>query len=372
MSPVIELDAGEWNAFSVHHPVRIVGEHQYLLGAGCLSMATNLRLQVEVWETAEEFALRVTDRVGSESDLTVYSEKWGRALGTAVLADEAAVDGLEVAVDFGQMESVLPAESLLTCPGLAGALTIAALAHRGVERLTDVGIAQMGACALAAVMGESREERFYNDVHTSIAGGAAYAEPGGQRLNVQQLLPPDACIVALAPGQPQRAGIERRDQEVREALYRTFQEGGVLVGEGAFESLFEMADGVLSQPETTSIYGLLRVRQMVDGFIEHLGEPFVDNDRLAEICDEESEILKDYFAFPVGPYGSVRRRAAEAGALGSKFTWLFGSYPGLVILAPARREEVVEALSGAFSDLHLLPVDMEPAGLRPGDAGAGG
>ncbi len=115
------------------------------------------------------------------------------------------------------------------------------------------------------------------------------------------------------------------------------------------------------------LYGLLRVRQMIEEFLEHLGEPYVDNDRLAEICDEESAILADYFGFPVRTVPAALRRRGEAGALGCKLTWAFGGLPAAVIIAPGRRREVSAALCRRFPDAHFLPVDMQVDGIMRAD-----
>ena len=98
----------------------------------------------------------------------------------------------------------------------------------------------------------------------------------------------------------------------------------------------------------------------------------MDNDRLAEICDEESALLRDYFGFPAEPYGRVRQAAVEAGALGAKFTCAFGGCPAAIIIAPGVREEVAETLTARFPESRFLPVDIDPTGLlMEGAPGAG-
>jgi hypothetical protein len=366
MSPVVSLLAEEMHRFSVCHPARLVGEHQHCLGSGCMSVATDLRLQVEANETAGAFELAVSGGLDAAA-VRRYTPKWERAVGMKLMADHQALEGLAVSVDFGDLTDLLPAETLLTSPALAAALTAAAAAHRGREATRDdVELADAGAEALASVASEPRAQRFFSDVLVSIAGGALYVDPGGERINVQPLLPPESLILAVVPGLDFGERVTESERELRKALMQMSGEHGELIGDRAFEAIFAMDGDILQEEQTGMLYGLLRVRQMLDSFMEHLGEPFVDNDRLAEICDDESAILKDYFGFQAEPYGEIRRRAAEAGALGAKYTWAFGSYPAAIILAPDRRDDVLEALREEADGEYFWPVDMEPAGLLRG------
>jgi hypothetical protein len=130
--------------------------------------------------------------------------------------------------------------------------------------------------------------------------------------------------------------------------------------------LFRLGREVLSDDQTGLLYGLIRVREMADAFLECLGDEIVDNDRLAEVCDEESAILTDYLGFPSGPYDAVRSAASEAGALGLRLTWAFGGCPAAVIIAPGRRDQVGQALARRFPRAGFLVIDVAAEGLRPG------
>jgi hypothetical protein len=103
--------------------------------------------------------------------------------------------------------------------------------------------------------------------------------------------------------------------------------------------------------------------------VELLGDPVVDNDRLAEICDDESDIMADYFGFPATEYGAVRESAFELGALGAKYTWAFGSYPAVIIVAPGERDGIGRELAPRLTDVQFLPIDAEPTGLTAGEFG---
>ncbi len=364
MSPVMSLQADELRRFSVPFTLRLVGERQYALGAGSLTIATDVRLVVEVDETPEPFALNYIGQPGPSE----LAGAWEGALAGEVLGDAEALEGLALTVDFGDLVDVLPAEVLLTSPALAAALTVAALAHRsdGTSR-THGELAAAAAEALRAVTGAEDGARYYPDAMMSIAGGAGYVEPGGDRLNVQELLPLDAFTLALSAAAPD-AGVDERDRRLREALVSVDRAGADIMraGDEGLGALFGLGD-LLDQQQTTMIYGMLRVRHMIEEFLEHLGEPYVDNDRLAEICDEESAILADYFGFPLGPYRPICAGAAEAGALGCKLTWAFGSCPAAVVIAPGRRREVNTALIRRFPDAHFLPVNMQVEGLMRAD-----
>ncbi len=364
MPPALSLQADELRRFSVPLTVRLVGERQYALGAGSLVIATDMRLIVEVDETPEPFALNYIRQPGPSE----LAGRWENALGREVLGNTEALEGLALTVDFGDLLDVLPAETLLTSPALAAGLTTAVLAHRsdGASE-THAELAAAASNALRDVTGAEDGARYYADAMMTISGGAGYVEPGGERLNVQVLLPADAFILALAPGVvPDVAG--DRDRRLREALVSVERAGADIMGPGdeGLGALFGLGD-LIDEEQTTMLYGLLRVRQMIEGFLEHLGEPYVDNDRLAEICDEESAILADYFGFPHAPYRPICTGAGEAGALGSKLTWAFGSCPAAVIIAPGRRRDVSAALRRRFPDSHFLPVDMQVEGLMRAD-----
>jgi hypothetical protein len=282
--------------------------------------------------------------------------------------DASALAGLSVRAYFGGLWDVCPPEVLLRSPALATGLAVAVLAHRGGQSPVEEHVVAETACRLRGALagtGPESTARFYAEVFLSIVGGAGYVEPGGRRLNVQQLLPPQSLLLALAPGIDAGAGAHELDAAVEGALALARERDAAIDGgaEKGVSALFGISEGVLDERQTAMLYGLLRVREMVDGFLEYLGEPFVDNDRLAEICDEESAILTDYFGFPARAYASVRTVAGEAGALGAKLTWAFGGYPAAIIVAPGRRGTVQEALQRQFADAHFLPVDTDSGGL---------
>ena len=370
MSSVVDLQPEELRRFSVPLTLRLIGERQYLLGAGSFVIATDMRLSGEVEETPDAFALSFVGR----PDAADLAAGWQAALGAEALGDESALEGLSLTVDFGDLFDVCPAEVLLTSPALAAALTAAALAHRAEGASMTAGeLAGRAASVLCAVTSGGREgaDRFYADALTSIAGGTGYIEPGGERINVQQLLPVESFTLALVPqAKADGAALAEQDRRLRETLDVVRRAGVDIMGasDAGLGALFGLGD-LLDEWQTTMLYGLLRVREMMDVFLEHLGEPFVDNDRLAEICDEESAILSDYFGFPADLYRGISAGAGEAGALGCKFTWAFGSCPAAVIVAPGRRNVVNKALVRRFPTAHFLPVNMQVEGLLPLDEG---
>lgn len=379
MSSVLTLAPHEWNRFSVPHALRLLGEHQHLVGAGSVALATTLRLRVRAEETQGPFAIdfgRAADNEAGweplEGDAVAErAVRWERAIAELIAPGPDELAGLRVRVDFGPLALVCPGPVLLAAPAVALGLTVAALAFRA-ER-GPIGEAELArlACDLkiaADPAGLSHPDRFHSEMIQSVLGGAAHVTPEGERLNVQQLLPPESMLLAIA-AEPAPAPVAPEPQaEVREALDLISRQGRALVGgQTGLGELFRLGENVLNDRQMGLLYGLMRVREMTDAVIEHLTEGLLDNDRLAEACDEESAVLTDYFGFPSAPYDGIRTAAGEAGALGGKLTWAFGGCPAAIIMAPGRRHETGQALARAFPRAHFLLVDTAPEGLIPGD-----
>ena len=189
MSSLPPLEAAEWSRFSLPHVVRVAGEYQHLLGAGAISMATTLRLRVEVDEVPGAFALmfgsgELDPEKGLPRDdapVAEFAVRWEDALGGVVVPDPALLDGLNIYVDCGSVWDVCPVEVLLTSPAVAVALAVAIVSHRAEERtftpeqLTELACATRRAVEPAA---PDQPERFYSEALLSIVGGAGYVEPG--------------------------------------------------------------------------------------------------------------------------------------------------------------------------------------------------
>ncbi len=381
MSSLPPFEAAEWSLFTVPHAIRLAGEHQHLLGTGSIVVATTLRLTAEVEEVPGEFSLAFTggergDDAGPPPDdeaIADFAVRWEDALGRVAVGDPELLHGLGIYVDFGRLWDVCPVEALLASPALAVALTVAVVSHRAeAHTFTPEELAELAGAVAQELLGGSPgiSGRVYGEALLSIQGGAAYVEPGGTALNVQQLLPPQSLLLALAPGCVPSPARGERVAVAREALAAAVREGADVGagGDDGIAALFAVAPGILTDEQTAMAYGLLRVRQDVDEFLEHLGEPYVDNDRLAEICDEESAILTDYFGFPTEAYAEIRAQAVEIGALGTKLTWALGGQPIAVIMAPGAREHVGDELAKQFAGARFLRIDMDPTGLMPGEA----
>jgi hypothetical protein len=299
----------------------------------------------------------------------VYRSLWENALQSLLLGDGPSLDGLEVLLDFGPLWGICPPEVLLTSPAAAIALTVAAAAHRGeLGAMAEQDLAAAACRVRDAVVPGGAQDRHYAEVLLSVQGGAGYAEPGAPPVNVQQLVPPDSMLLALVPQLKASRGKQPFDEPVKAALAHAHRQGAGIMqaGDEGLSALFGM-DG-LAQEQTTMLYGLLRVRQMLDEFLEYVGDPYVDNDRLAEVCDEESAILADCFGFPAEAYAAVRAAAGEAGALGAKLTWAFGGLPAAILIAPGRRQTVQKALRRAVPQAHVLPLDLDTTGLSAAEA----
>ncbi len=376
MSMGIALDAEEWQRFTLPHTVCLLGEQLYLLGAPAMSAAVNLRLEVVLSDSGEGLELRFGP-AGAESEWDAalptvedLAEAWSRAVAEVGVEDPSVLDGKAISLSFDESLAACPPGLLVNSPAVGAALAVACLALSGrIERMEETDAARVGCRLLQEVRaaGES-PDRFYGPVLTSLAGGVQYVEAGGTPLNVQQLLPPESLLLLLLPGGQEEAKGPHLDEQIRQHLVSARCHGQDVIrrGDAGLGALFELDEQVLDERGKSMLYGLLRVRQMTEGFVEMLGEPFVDNDRLAEICDEESAILQDYFDFPAAPLNRIRHRAVQAGALGAKLTWVFGGYPASLLLAPGRRGEVREALSGEFPDAQFIPLDVESLGLQWG------
>ncbi len=363
----VAFETEEWRRFSVPHVLCLVGEHQYLLDTGSISVAVDLRLSVEVRDAEGQFSVSF-DGAGSGPEVQELAERWAAVLGELTVPEPSVLGGRAVRLCFDERLSACPPGVLLTSPAVAAALTVAVLSQTGaLAGLANAEVADLACRVLQAVRASNEDPgRFYSSVLLCLGGGAAYVEPGEEPMNVQPLLPPDSLLVALLPGAQASTRGSDCDREVRQALSSALREKeNILEGDDAgLTALFELGPDVVEEGQVTMLYGLMRVRQMLDALLEYLGEPLADNDLLAETCDEESAILADYFGFPAEPYRALRTRAAEAGALGSKLTWLLGGYPASIIFAPGRRDEVCAALAKHFPDAALTAADVDPAGLR--------
>ncbi len=366
--PDIVLSAEEFTAFSVPHALCLAGECQYCLGLGSIVVATDLRVQVEVTETAGEFEL-VMAPAGPASGQPAGEliSAWRTALGKLAVDDPGRLDGLRISLEFGEAGRGCPPDVLLTSPALGVALACAVKAHREEEQTVGAErVAELAAALLHELPDADHlyPDRYYAESFICAAGGARYVEPSSEPLNVQLMVPPQSLLLAVRRWpQPHRNGgswqkvlrgaLQKLGPDVRRLARR---------GEADMAALFQMAPNALDDRETGVLYGLLRVREMIAVYLERLGRPLLDHDLLAELCDEESAVLEDYFEFPASPYADLRQAAIENGALGAKLTCAFGSQPALIIMAPERREMLKEVLEDEFEDCCFLSADMTTAG----------
>jgi len=367
----ITLEPSEFMRFSVPHALYLAGERQYALGLGAIVAAVGLRLRAQVTETQEEFCLDLGPEAIPSPAVERSLWRWREALARVVARDPQELDGLRVSLDLSGTSACCPAEVALGGPAVAVSLVCALRAHRGTERVTEAGeLASLGGALLAELPGEGRlrPERFYAECFACLEGGALHVAPGCEPLNVQLLLPPDSLILVVpraAASAPDATGWEDRLQS---GLRKTKGAADLVSAtEDDLARLFKAAArptaDKLDDGETAVLYGLLRVREMIQELLEGMGRPLQDHDRFAELCDEESAILKDYFGFNAGQLERVRQQAVESGALGARLTHVFGGPPGLIVIAPGRRGEVRSALARRARDCHVVPVDVDPTGV---------
>ncbi len=382
MRTEISLDPAALYQFSLPHAVRVIGEHQHLIGCGALALATQYRVRVSVEETPDEltvsfFGTMEGDRAGEERETVPLDaqdgmagrrEDWLRAIRQDAPSFSSDTEGLDIRLDLGGLWRACPPTVLAVSPAVCAGLAVAVSAHRGRASSASAAELTERACNLRAAALDTPAQsagRFYAECLLGIEGGAGYVEPGGASLNVQQLLPPESLALALLPADrlpPFDDGVERN---LLEQVARVRSEiGDVRAGDdAALAALFALPDDVVGESGKATLYGLLRITQMAESFVERvMSEHPADNDVLAEICDEESAILADYFGFP-DAYAGLRARAAEAGALGVKVTWALGGLPAAVIVAPGRRDGVLSDLRNRMPQAWLLPLNLSTYGL---------
>jgi hypothetical protein len=240
----------------------------------------------------------------------------------------------------------------------------------------DVREVAQPACDLRDAVLGGRAPSFgsvYGDVYAVLRGGVGFVESGGDSMNLQEIMPPEALALVMVPGLEPDALWRDIDDSLRVALAAMGAAGPDIMrpGDQGQQALFGLPRGTLSEEQVTRIYALLRTRQLQDAVLERVGSPFADNDMLAEMYDEESSMLRDYFAFPAAAYDQVRRVALREGMLGAALTYAFGGYPAMVIMAPQSRAAVMDAVARECRPVHVIALKMDPQGLMPGDEQAG-
>lgn len=363
------LSTDEFTEFSVPHTLCLAGECQYSLGLPAIVLATNLRLHVLVADADADLELVVGDQPATAS----AGELTARWLG--ILRERATDELSGVRVSLGLRDTFgLRPEVVLASPATAVGLACVLLANQdGRDAISGKEVCELAVDMLLELArpAPTHPDRFYAECLVCVEGGARHVSPSSGSLNVQLLIPSASLILAVSPeaaacpsggaweevllGALQKAGGSA------ELLAATEQDAGLL---------FDTASGALDDRETTVLYGLLRVREMIAQQVERLGRPMLDHDLLAELCDEESSGLEYYFGFPVEPYRKLRDRAIENGALGAKLTYALGAQPAMIILAPGCRNEVIGTLEAEFSGRFVLPVEVDPAGVGTGPVAA--
>ena len=360
--------AEDFARFSVPHAVCVAGEFQYAVGQGALVAAVDLRLEVAVEETDGDFQLELSPAGAASGPALEAVSRWRQALGRLAAGSPDELDGLKVTIGQGRGAAELPVADVLRTPAAGVGLACAVRAHRG-ERApcSPHELAALADALLREALGEggAHEGRFHALSLACILGGAWHAGPAVEPLNVQLLVPPDAMILSLCPSAQARAGVEAWEKTLASALaaLRLGGEKFLSAAEDDMGAFFELASRKLNEPQTAVLYGLLRMHEMTRAQVETLSSEMADHDRLAEMCDEESAILEDYFAFPAEHLKEVREVAVQSGALGAKMTYSFGERPALLVLAPGRRGEVASAIMEQFPEDVVLAVDVAAGGI---------
>lgn len=340
--------------FTIAHPLVLLGEEFEPFGISPLAAATRLKLRMALRPSedgADRLVLALDGRAVEEA-----RPLWREALAGALGFEPPA--GMRVAA---VNDAVLPAAwaaEIEHSPAFAVGLVsgTAALAGRMAD-LTGADIARAGARLMRRLRGlPAGSTRYEAACAACIQGGITLAAVGRSGENFSPLLPDDALLMVWSPNQtPVRDGggptrlladFASNHPDACQALTLD-----VLLGSGS-----RAAEG-----EKAVLYAVLRIREMVEALRESLERAFLDNDVLAEMFDDESNLLVDYAGLHPGPLREARERARRAGALGSSYELFSGSVPVLLVLAPGRRDDVKKAVTAAgFS---TLPVAVDGPAL---------
>ncbi|MBS3763670.1 MAG: hypothetical protein KGZ25_10255, partial [Planctomycetes bacterium] len=360
------LHAREFGQFSVPHSFCLAGEKQHLLGLGSIVFASDSHLEVEVHETLEDFHIRLVSGTETSAGKNAL-DRLKHAILETTRYDSDELHGLDICLSYGNWQACCRNEELLSSPAAGVALAAAVFAHRGPDRqIGEKELLETAGMLLESASGERRihPQQFDARCCASLRGGAMYLSSTGEPLNVQWILPSESVVLVLDPeGEPQ-PGRQQWEEDLLSALQKMDGASKLISQtEDDIGALFEMTDGKLTDTEISILYGLLRVREMIQTRIEKMA-PVTDNDRLAEICDEESALIQDYMGFPDTRLPELRKEAVEAGALGAKLTFAFGNRPGLILLAPNRREEVVSTMGEELGEEYVVPLNIDHNGLK--------
>ena len=363
----LDLTPQDFRCFSVPHALCLAGEFQYALRQGALVAAVSLRVNVSAEESDGRFGFGVVSSDGAFAADEVAAAHWQEVLGELLFDSPDELNGLRITLEATGL-GCRPEDVLLT-PAAAVGFVCASLALRRGRMTVSAGeVASLADSLLSRLVeaGDVRTSRFYAPAVACVLGGAWYVGPATEPLNAQLFVPPDSLVLGYCPSAEPRGMAEKWEEHLACALTALGREGENLGGatDGDIGLFFEMASGRLDEPQTVVLYGLLRMHEMIREHLEMLARPLHDVDRLAEICDEESALLEDYFGFPSGHLRALRDAAVESGALGAKMTYSFGERPALVILAPGRRKEVSAALKSRFEHDFVVPLDIDADGVR--------
>ncbi|MFW5922781.1 MAG: hypothetical protein ACOCSQ_00195 [Planctomycetota bacterium] len=368
MQNTIALSPAELRSFSVPHVFCLLGERQYVLGLGSVIMASDMRINCRVKETPEDFRLMVEPADLIDQTVKDHLRRWRGALESAARSPDE-LRGLDVVLEIPEAESADGLIDRLASPAAAVSLATVLQAHRregGTVQTVD----------LARTAGEMLEEvaedssaypsRYDALCRASAGGGVNYIAPSDEPLNAQLLVPPESLILIYGS----EAGTQARTPGWERSLLGALQKLGgseeliSAVDQEGLEGLFEMTTGDLEDDEIAVLYALVRVRQMIQELLETLDREVRDNDRLAEVCDEESTLLEDYFGFAASELREIRQKSVEAGALGAKFTHMFGGRPALLCIAPGRRDEVTSMLADEYGRAGVRRLNVDSAGIK--------
>lgn len=360
----ISLSENTYDRFNVPHSFCLAGELQHLLGMGSIIIASEHRTNITASETPEPFQIRI---IKDEATVGTPAPEWTKRIEDAIGIPTDALDGLTITLKPPEVVAHRQPELTICSPASCVGILLAIKVHRSDYRsISPTELAREADALLNGIIpgGPTLPGQFYSLAMASVSGGALYIDDSSEPLNVQQLLPPESLILAVNPDAECVFGPKQWTRTMVRALQKMGGSEKLLEEtQGEPAKILEACEGKLNDSEIAVLYGQLRTQQMIRMQLEYLGQAYTDHDRFAEMCDEESEILKDYFEFPSEKLLEIRQQAVESGAIGAKLTYAFGCLPAILIIAPGRRDEVASTLSEKLQPENVFAIDPSPAGI---------
>jgi len=340
---------------SVPYPVRLFGDLQDLLGLPALVAGLDERTAVACTPREDRlFALRfhglqdeVVFDVEEVAPLEEVSPTFGHAFRMLGRRGLLPREGFDLVVYERQ-----PGQGVRgNHPAAAVAWVLAFLA--GSERLRDLSGEETADLVLEILGDLPIAHGAAPEIYACIMGGVLRFDPGSR----PKVTPLERSLPGLILVRCQSRRVTHPRYEGVSALgairrLEQLLEGTSFVMASFDEVVARLRD--LAERDASLAYAHLVIREHCRAAWEMLaGELALDDDRLGELLDDTDSMLRDYLGFREPGLEMMMDVAERAGALGCKVL------PGtqmFVVFAPAREDEVIEAIRKAGGDARRAPV----------------